>query len=72
MSNQRPSDLARVAKVSYCKWQLAAELHKAIIRTFEKRKVCLSFKDNIWGAELTNMQSISKLSKRFQFLLTCY
>ena len=28
--------------------QLAKELHKPIIRTFEKRKVYSSFKDKIW------------------------
>ena len=29
--------------------QLADELHKPIIRKFEKRKVYSTFKDNIWG-----------------------
>ena len=29
--------------------QLAEELHKPIIRKFEKRKVYSTFKDNIWG-----------------------
>ena len=29
--------------------QLANELHKPIIKKFEKRKVYLIFKDNIWG-----------------------
>ena len=32
--------------------QLAEELHKPIIRKFEKRKVLSSFKDNIWSADL--------------------
>ena len=31
--------------------QLADELHKIIIRKFEKRKVYSSFKDNIWGVD---------------------
>ena len=35
---------------------LAAELHKPIIRKFEKREVYLSFKDNISGADLADMQ----------------
>ena len=30
--------------------QLADELHKPIIRKFENRKLCSSFKDNIWCA----------------------
>ena len=29
-------------------YQLANELHKQIIRKFKKRKVYLSFRDNIW------------------------
>ena len=29
--------------------QLANELHKPIIRKFEKRKLYSTFKDNIWG-----------------------
>ena len=29
--------------------QLADELHKLIIKKFKKRKIYLSFKDNIWG-----------------------
>ena len=32
--------------------QLANELHKTIIKKFQKRKVDSSFKDNIWGADL--------------------
>ena len=35
--------------------QLAEELHKAIIRTFNKRRDQSSFKDNIWGADLDDM-----------------
>ena len=35
--------------------QLAEELHKPIIRKFEKIKVYSTFKDNIWGADLADM-----------------
>ena len=49
--------------------QLAEELHKLIIRIFKKRKVYSSFKDNIWAADLADMQSISKLNKIFRSLL---
>ena len=35
--------------------KLAEELHKSIIRKFEERKVCLTFKYNIWGADLANL-----------------
>ena len=49
--------------------QLAEELHKPIIKIFEKRKVYSSFKDNIWGANLADMQLTSKFNKGFRFLL---
>ena len=51
--------------------QLAKELHKPIIRNFKKRIVYSGFKDNIWGADLADMQLISKFNKGFRFLL-CY
>ena len=43
--------------------QLAEELHKPVVRKCKKRKVCLSFKDSIWGANVANMQLISKYDK---------
>ena len=45
--------------------QLAEELHKPIIRKLKKRKVHSAFKDNIWGADLSDMQLISKFNFRF-------
>ena len=50
-------------------YQLANELHKLIIKKFKKRKVYSSFKDNIWGVDLANMQSLSKFNKGFKYLL---
>ena len=47
----------------------AEELHDLIIRKFEKRKVYSSSTDNIYGADLEDMQLISKFNKRFRFLL---
>ena len=38
---------------------LADELHKPVIKTFNKRKVYSQFKDNIWGVDLADMQSLS-------------
>ena len=49
--------------------QLADELHKPIIRKFKKRKVYSSFRDNIWSADLADMQLLSKFNKGFRFLL---
>ena len=48
---------------------LAEELQKPIIRKFEKRKAHPPFIDNIWGADLADMQLISKLNKGIRFLL---
>ena len=45
--------------------QLTEELHKTVFRNFKKRKVFLSFKDNICGADLANMHLISKLMSNF-------
>ena len=48
--------------------QLAEELHKLIIRKFKKSKVEPSFIDNIWDADLADMQLMSKFNKRFRVL----
>ena len=39
---------------------LAEELHKPVIKKFNKRKVYSQFRDNIWGVDLAQMQSLSK------------
>ena len=51
------------------KQKLADELHKPIITKFKKRKV-YSFKYNIWGVDLADMQLIS--NKGITYLLSCY
>ena len=50
-------------------YQLANELHKPIIKKLKKRKVYSSFRDNIWGVDLADMQSLSKYNKRIKYLL---
>ena len=50
-------------------YQLANELHKPIIRKFKKRKVYSSFRDNIWGVDLADMQSLSRYNKGIKYLL---
>ena len=49
-------------------YQLAEELYKPIIRKFKKRKVYSSFRDNIWGVDLADMQSLSKYNKGIKYL----
>ena len=39
---------------------LSDELHKPVIKRFNKRKVYSQFKDNIWGVDLADMQSLSR------------
>ena len=48
---------------------LAEELHKPIRRKFQRRKVIPVSIDNIWGADLADMQLISKYNKGYRFLL---
>ena len=57
ISNQLSLDLAT--------WKLAEELHKPIIRKFNKRKLGLPYIDNIWGTNLADMQLISTFNKEF-------
>ena len=49
--------------------KVADELHKPIIKKFNKRKVYSSFKDNIWGVDLADMQLLSKFNKGIKYLL---
>ena len=49
--------------------QLAEELHKPIIKKSKKGRVYSLFKDNIWRADLADMQLISKFNKETRFLL---
>ena len=48
---------------------MANELHKPIIRKFEKRKVYSFSRDNIWSVDLADMQSLSKYNKEIKYLL---
>ena len=48
---------------------LANELHKPIIKKFDKRKIYSQFKDNIWGVYLVDMQSLSRKNKGIKYLL---
>ena len=50
-------------------YQLANEPHKPVTKKFKKRKVYSSFRDNIWGVDLADMQSLSKCNKVIKYLL---
>ena len=49
--------------------ELGEELHKSVIRKLNKRKAHSPFTGNICGADLADMQLISKFNKGFKFLL---
>ena len=48
---------------------LAVELHKPVIKNFNKRKVYSRFKDNIWGVHLADTRLLNKKSKGIKYLL---
>ena len=48
--------------------QLPDEIHKPIIKTFKRRKVYSSFKDNIWGVDLADIQ-LRRFNRGIRFLL---
>ena len=49
--------------------QLADELHKPITRKFQKRRVISNNIDDIWTADLVEMQNFSKWNKGIRYLL---
>ena len=49
--------------------QPANDFHRPIIRKCKKRKVYSSFRDNIWGVDFADMQSLSKYNKGNKYLL---
>ena len=53
------------------KWtnELADELHKPIRRKFQKRLVFAKAVDDIWAADLVEMQSLSKYNNGFKYIL---
>ena len=58
-----------VKKENISNKELAEELHKPIIRKFNQRAVHTYFIDNIWGADLADLQLINKFNKAIRFLL---
>ena len=68
-STAGPSSLERLGSGIASSSILADELHTPIIKTFNKRNVYSQFKDNIWGVDLADMQSLSRKNKGFKYLL---
>ena len=40
-----------------------------LLKNLKTRKVYLQFKDNIWGVDLADMQSLSRKNKSIKYLL---
>ena len=68
-STAEPSSLERTGSGFKSSSILADELHKPVIKKFDKRKVYSQFKDNIWGVDLADMQSLSRKNKGIKYLL---
>ena len=64
--NAKHSSLERTNEVDKI---LAEELHKPVIKKFNKRKVYSQFKDKLWEVDLSDMQPLSKKNKGIKYLL---
>ena len=49
--------------------QLIEELHKPVIKKIKSRKVFARFKDNIWAADIAEMESLFSKNKNIKYLL---
>lgn len=56
---------------SIVRWsdQLAEELHKPIVRRFRKRRVIVKGIDEIWAADLVDMQAFAEFNDNVKYLL---
>ena len=50
---------------------LSEELHKAKRKNFPRRKIIVNHIDEIFAADLVEMQKFAKLNKGYRYLLTC-
>ena len=49
--------------------ELAEELQQPVIKISKRRKVYARLKDNIWAADLAEMESLSTKNKNVKYLL---
>ena len=63
INTAKPSSLERNSLI------LANELHKTVNKKFNKRKAYSQFKDNIWGVDLADMESLCRKNKGIKYLL---
>ena len=63
--------MTRCFKKKFKNWneRLADELHKPIIRKFKNRKVIVGNIDDIWSADLVDMQQLKRYNHGFRYIL---
>ena len=49
--------------------KVTKESHEPVIKKFKRRKFYAGFKDNLWAAELPEMESLSSKNKNVRYLL---
>ena len=49
---------------------LTDEVHKPIRKIKQYRKVISNYKNNIWAADLVDMQEFSDINKNYKYILT--
>ena len=49
--------------------ELVEELNKSVVKKFKRRTVYVTFKDNIWPADLAEMGSLSSKNRNVKYLL---
>ena len=64
--DKKSSGIGVATKQNY---QFSNKLHRLIIRKFKRREIYQSFRDNIWGVDLADMQSLSKYNKEIKYLM---
>ena len=62
-------DTTKSSSLKHSSLILADELHKPVIKQFNKRKIYSQFKDNIWGVGLAGTKLLSKQNKDIKYLL---
>ena len=50
---------------------MSEELHKPKRKNFPRRKIIVNYIDEIFAADLVEMQKFAKLNKGYRYLLTC-
>ena len=69
MGSEIKKDTTKSSSLEHSSLILADELHKPVIKKFNKRKAYSQFKDIIWGVDLADMQSLSGKNKGIKYLL---